>query len=65
MTKYRVRLTEKVNYWVDVEAETEDEAGNAAEKIWLASADRCDDFEWECVDVYASGVTRVKKEIGA
>ena len=34
MAQYRVRLTEKVNYWVDVQAEDADEACTLAEEIW-------------------------------
>lgn len=57
MTKYRVRLVERVNYWVDVEAE--DEAGAAAEEAWCASPNPDRDFEVEGEGVYFTTVTEV------
>lgn len=54
MTKYRVTLVEKVRYYVDVEAGSEEEADELAEQIWAESADPTHDFcgEGEGVTVY-------------
>ena len=43
-TVFRVKLSEKVYYLVDVEAESEDEAGELAAETWAQSEDPTGDF---------------------
>lgn len=44
MPKYRVTLEEKVRYYVDVEAEDDEDASTKAEEIWVQSGDPNNDF---------------------
>lgn len=54
MPKFCVTLTETVRYFVEVEADTEEEAEIAAPEIWANSADPTGDFDGqgEGVQVY-------------
>lgn len=44
MAKYTVTLKETVFYTIEVEADDEDEAGDAAADIWAQSEDPTGDF---------------------
>ena len=42
--KYRVVLVETVQYYVDIEADNTDDAGQIAREVWADSADPTADF---------------------
>jgi hypothetical protein len=47
MPRYNVTLVETVRYWVEVEAENEDEAGDLACDVWAESDDPTKRFDGE------------------
>lgn len=56
MPKFTVKLKETVFYTVEVEAEDEDEAGEAAADIWAQSEDPNEDFNGMGHGVEVDGV---------
>lgn len=51
MTKFKVKLCEMVVYWVTVDAEDADEAGEKAVEIWGESEDPTQDFNGQGLGV--------------
>ena len=60
MKKWMVQLQTTVDYQIEVEADTREEAGQVAEEIWCQSDDPIDDFCGQSNGVWAQYADEIK-----